>query len=92
MEQSPYRFSSSQEILRILWNPKVSYRIRKSPPHVPNLSKIISAQYPSSYSLKIHLNISFHLSSDIASGLFSSGFPTKILCIIIHNLSCNQIE
>ena len=84
MEQSPSweanRFSASEEIPRILWNPKAHYRIHKCPPPVPILSQLdlqSLPQYPTSW--KSLLILSSHLRLDLPSGLFSSGFPTNTL-------------
>ena len=56
-EQSPSRatnrFSASQKIPRILWNPKVPHRIHKCPPPVPQPARAS----PCPHFLKIHLNI-----------------------------------
>jgi len=83
MEQSPSseanRFSASQEIPRILWNPKVYYRIRKCPPPVPILSQITSVHTPTPQFLKIQFILSSLLSLGLPSGLFPSDFPTKTL-------------
>ena len=60
-EQSPSweanRFSVSEEIPRISWNAMVRYRVHKYMPLVPILSQLDPIHTPTSYFLKIHLNI-----------------------------------
>ena len=61
MVQSPSReanwFAASQEIPRILWDPKVHYRTHKRPPPVSILGQPNPVHIPTSHFLEIHSNI-----------------------------------
>ena len=51
------RFSASQDIPLILWNPKVHYRTHKCPPPVPILRQLDPVHTPTSHLLKTHIII-----------------------------------
>jgi hypothetical protein len=80
--------AATRELPSILWNPKVRYRVHKSPPLVPILSQFDPIHTTPTYLFKVHFNIFAHLHFGLPSCLFPSGFPTNILCIHIFQPSC----
>jgi hypothetical protein len=84
MELSPSweaaRCSATKEFPKILRNPKVHYRVHKRPALVPIQSQINPLRTTPSYlSLRFILIVPSYLRLDHCSGLFPSGYPTKIL-------------
>jgi hypothetical protein len=53
MEQSPHSHSAGQQILRLLWNPRIHYSVHNSPPLVPILIQMNPAHNFSTYFPKI---------------------------------------
>ena len=95
MEQIPFweanPFSDCQDILRILWNPKVRYLIHKCPPPVPILIQLDLVHTPTSHLLKFHLNIilqstpgspkqSLFLKFPHQNPVYTSLFPIRSIC------------
>ena len=83
MGQSLYweanRFSASQEILHILWNPKVHYRSLKCPPPVPMLRQLDPVHTRTSHFLKIYLIIIPPSTPGSPKWSPSFNFPTQTL-------------
>ena len=72
-------FLASQQIPRILRNPKVHYHSHKCPPYVPILNQFDPVHTHTSHFLKIHRTIIHPSILGLPSGLFPSCFPTKTL-------------
>jgi hypothetical protein len=73
------RFVANQEISRILWNPKVHYRIHNSPPPVSILSQPNPAHTPTSHFLKIRPNIILPFTPGSPQWFLSLRFPYQNL-------------
>jgi hypothetical protein len=79
--------SANQEFPIILWNPKVGYRVHKSPQLVTILSQMNPFHTTQFYLSKIHFNIILvSIRVGLHSGLSISGFPTKILYVFRFSL------
>jgi hypothetical protein len=97
MEESPTweadSHSASQEIPRLLWNPKFITFFTKARHWFWARSTQSTTYQP--FPLRSNLILSLHLSLRLLSDVFTSGFPTIILCVVyiltVSNFCNHQI-
>jgi hypothetical protein len=82
--------AATQELTNILWNPKVHYRVHKSPPLVTILSQNDPVHTTPSY-LRSILTPSTHLRLVLPNGLLPSDIPTKIFSPIRATICAHLI-
>jgi hypothetical protein len=80
--------AATQELPNILWNPKVHYRVHKSPSLVLSWAKSIQSIPPHPISLRDISILSTHLRLGLPTGLFPSGILAKILYAFLFPHSC----
>jgi hypothetical protein len=78
----------TQECPNLLRNPKVHYRVHKSPPLVSSLYQINPAHNTPTYSLLSILILFPYQPVDIPSGLIPSGFSPKNLYVLRISPMC----
>jgi hypothetical protein len=86
MEQSPSweadSRSAAQEIICLVWTRKVHYCVH----NIPQVDPILSQMNPiyTFSQFKSHFNIIHHSIPSLPSGLFPSGFQTKLLYVCMY--------
>jgi len=73
----------SQEVIYLLWNPKVHYYVHKNLPLVSFLSQMNPVHTFPAISLRSILILYYHLCLCLSSDLFLSGFPIKNLHVFL---------
>ena len=83
-------FAASQEIPRILWNPKVHYRTHKLPPPFPILGQPNPVQIPTSHLLEIPPNIIHPSTPRYPQWSLSLRFPHQDSLLSLNYVACRQ--
>jgi hypothetical protein len=84
--------AATQELPSFLWNPKINFRVHKSPPLVPFLSQISPIHTILSYLFKSILMLSTHLRLGLPSGLFPSGIWLDIVFVKLSAYVVDKYE